>query len=120
MRVAIALIACVAAFTLAGCFEGPKGDKGDKGDTGMTGPAGPAGPVGPAGVPGSPGKNFSILTNPANGTCPNPDEVIVSGYCFTSGNRVPFPSMELLGNNRSAACTPPGGAIQMVLICAKP
>jgi len=25
-------------------------------------------------------------------------------------------AMELLGNNRSAACTPPGGAIQMVLI----
>ena len=117
MRVAIALIACVAAFTLTGCFEGPKGDKGDKGDTGMTGPAGPAGS---AGVPGSPGKNFSILTNPANGTCLDPDEVIVSGYCFTSGNRVPFPSMELLGNNRTAACTPPGGAIQMVLICAKP
>jgi hypothetical protein len=117
MRVAIAVIACVAAFTLTGCFEGPKGDKGDKGDTGTTGPAGPAGP---AGVPGSPGKNFSILVNPANGSCPDADEVIVSCYCFTSGNRVPFPSMELLGNNRTAACTPPGGAIQMVLICAKP
>ena len=98
MRVAIAIVACVAAFTLTACFEGPKGDKGDKGDTGVTGPAGPAGP---AGAPGSPGKNFSILINPANGTCPDADEVIVS---------VPFPSMELLGNNRSAACTPPGGA----------
>ena len=43
MRVAIVLVACVAAFTLTGCFEGPKGDKGDKGDTGTTGPAGPAG-----------------------------------------------------------------------------
>ena len=27
MRVAIALVACVAAFTLTGCFEGPKGDR---------------------------------------------------------------------------------------------
>ena len=117
MRVAIAIVACAAAFTLTGCFEGPKGDKGDKGDTGVTGPAGPAGLTG---APGSPGKNFSILINPANGTCPDADEVIVSGYCFTAGNRVPFPSMELLGNNRSAACTPPGGAIQMVLVCAKP
>jgi hypothetical protein len=117
MRVAIALAAGMAAFTLTGCFEGPKGDKGDKGDTGTTGPAGPAGP---AGAPGAPGKNFSIHINPANGTCPDADEVIVSGYCFTSGNRVPFPSMELLGNNRSAACSPPGAAIQMVLICAKP
>jgi len=117
MRVAIAIVAMCGALTLTACFEGPKGDRGDKGDSGVTGPAGPAGP---AGAPGSPGKNFSILINPANGTCPDPDEVIVSGYCFTSGNRVPFPSMELLGNNQSAACTPPGGAIQMVLICAKP
>ena len=117
MRVAIALVGCVAAFTLAGCFEGPKGDKGDKGDTGTTGPAGPAGP---AGIPGTPGKDFSVHINPANGTCPGADEIIVSGYCFTSGNRVPFPSMELLGNNRSAACSPPGAAIQMVLVCAKP
>ena len=117
MRVPIALVACVAAFTLTGCFEGPKGDKGDKGDTGTTGAAGPAGPSGAAGPPG---KNFSILINPANGTCPGADEVIVSGYCFTSGNRVPFPSMELLGNNQSAACSPPGAAIQMVLVCAKP
>src|SRR6516165_4681915 len=123
MRVAISIIACVAAFTLTACFEGPKGDKGDKGDAGVTGPAGPAGaagPAGPAGAAGSSGKNLSILINPANGTCPGADEVIVSGYCFTDGNRVPFPSMELLGNNRTAACTPPGGAIQMVLICAKP
>ena len=30
MRVAIALAVCMAAFTLTGCFEGPKGDKGDK------------------------------------------------------------------------------------------
>ena len=126
MRVAIALVACVAAITLTGCFEGPKGDKGDKGDTGTTGPAGAAGPPGPAGAagpagsPGAPGKNFSIFINPANGTCPDADEVIVSGYCFISGNRVPFPSMELLGNNRSATCSLPGAAIQMVLVCAKP
>jgi hypothetical protein len=32
---------------------------------------------------------------------------------------VPFPSMELLGDSRSAACSPPGAAIQMVLVCAK-
>jgi hypothetical protein len=119
MRVAIALVGCVAAFTLAGCFEGPKGDKGDKGDTGTTGSAGPAGPAGPAGTPGTPGKDFSVHINPANGTCPGADEIIVSGYCFTPGNRVPFPSMELLGDSRSAACSPPGAAIQMVLVCAK-
>ena len=120
MRVAIAVVACVAALPLTACFEGPKGDKGDTGVAGPGGPGGPAGPAGPAGAPGSPGKNFSILINPANGTCADADEVIVSGYCFTAGNRVPFPSMELLGNNRSAACTPPGGTIQMVLVCAKP
>ena len=69
---------------------------------------------------GAPGKSFSILVNPPNGTCPGADEVIVNGYCFVSGNRVPYPSMELLGDNRSAACSPPGSAIQMVLVCAKP
>src|SRR5262249_27761060 len=55
MRVAIALVACMAALTLTGCFEGPKGDKGDKGDTGTAGPAGAAGPAGPAGAAGPPG-----------------------------------------------------------------
>jgi hypothetical protein len=49
MRVATAIVASVAVFTLTACFEGPKGDKGDKGDTGVTGPAGPAGAAGPAG-----------------------------------------------------------------------
>ena len=58
MRVAIALIASVAAFTLSGCFEGPKGEKGDKEDSGTIGPAGPVGPAGPAGVPGSPERTF--------------------------------------------------------------
>jgi hypothetical protein len=117
MRVANMVVASVAAFTLTGFFEGSKGDKGD---TGTTGPTGPTGPPGPAGSAGAPGKSFSILINPTNGTCPGADEVIVSGYCFVSGNRVPYPSLELLGNNRSAACSPPGGAIQMVLVCAKP
>ena len=107
MRFAIALVACMAALTLTGCFEGPKGDKGDTGT------------AGPAGILGTPGKNFSVHINPPNGTCPGADEIIVSGYCFTPGNRVPFPSMELLGDSRSAACSPPGAAIQMVLVCAK-
>ena len=62
MRVAIALVACVAAFTLTGCFEGPRGDKGDKGDTGTTGPAGAVcvggggGGGWPCRPPGFPGK----------------------------------------------------------------
>ena len=101
MRVAIALVACVAAFTLTGCFEGPKGDKGDKGDTGTTGPAGAAGP---AGSPGAPGKNFSIFINPANGTCPGADDVIVSGYCLDICDQC-LPH-RAVGQQRSAACSP--------------
>ena len=31
MRVAVAIVASVAAFTLTACFEGPKGDKGRQG-----------------------------------------------------------------------------------------
>jgi len=53
MRRSITLVAILASFTLAGCFEGPvgaqgeKGDRGDKGEAGRPGVAGPAGPAGP-------------------------------------------------------------------------
>jgi len=75
MRTSIAVVALLAAFSLAGCFEGPQGPsgpqgvagpqgpQGQKGDVGPPGPAGrdglpgPAGPPGPAGSPGPPGSS---------------------------------------------------------------
>jgi hypothetical protein len=58
MRAAVAVVALVAAFSLAGCFEGPQGPAGPAGPAGPVGekgPAGPAGPPGPAGIAGPPG-----------------------------------------------------------------
>jgi hypothetical protein len=76
MRLPIAILALITAFTLGGCFEGPQGppgpqgvqgppgppgEKGPAGPIGSLGPAGPigetgiSGAVGPAGPPGPPG-----------------------------------------------------------------
>jgi hypothetical protein len=73
MRLSIAVVALIAAFSLAGCFDGPqgppgpqgaagpagppgaKGDAGPIGQTGSRGQPGEAGPIGPPGPPGSPG-----------------------------------------------------------------
>jgi len=73
MRLSIAVVALIAAFTLTGCFEGPQGPAGPQGVAGPPGPQGPkgdtgaigqtgsrglpgeAGPIGPPGPPGSPG-----------------------------------------------------------------
>src|ERR1700743_3719432 len=53
-----ALVAlCIAAISLGGCFEGPKGDPGAVGAAGPAGPAGPPGPQGPAGIAGKDGKD---------------------------------------------------------------
>jgi Collagen triple helix repeat (20 copies) len=49
MRAFISAVAMIAAFSLAGCFEGPQGPQGAQG------PAGPPGAQGPQGLPGAPG-----------------------------------------------------------------
>ena len=58
MRASLAIVALVAAFVLAGCFEGAQGPAGPQGDAGPQGPQGvkgETGPIGPAGPPGAPG-----------------------------------------------------------------
>ena len=66
MRVSIAIVAVVAAFTLAGCFEGPQGSPGPQGAQGPAGPGGPqgqkgdAGPIGQTGSRGPPGETGPI------------------------------------------------------------
>jgi hypothetical protein len=58
MRVSIAVVAVLAAFSLAGCFEGPQGPAGPQGAAGPPGPqgeTGAVGPVGPTGATGPPG-----------------------------------------------------------------
>ena len=65
MRIKTLIVLCVAAVTLAGCFEGPPGPpgkdgapgiEGKEGKEGKEGPIGPAGPAGPPGPKGDPGE----------------------------------------------------------------
>lgn len=110
MRIGMAVVACLAAITLSGCFEGPKGDQGAKGDQGPAGVAGPAGPpgvagakgdrgetgpAGPAGAPGpagpaGPAGAAASVRIPPPGNCSSPDtckvqcaanEVMIAAVC---------------------------------------
>jgi Collagen triple helix repeat (20 copies) len=91
MRAFMAVVAVLAAFTLAGCFEGPQGPAGPQGDAGPAGPPGvkgDAGPTGPAGPPGPMGSSgLHALRQNACGqskdcdlTC-SPGERLVSVTC---------------------------------------
>ena len=55
MRIPIMAVAMVAAFSLAGCFEGPQGPAGSPGPAGPQGAKGELGPPGPQGPKGEPG-----------------------------------------------------------------
>lgn len=55
MRLSLAVVALIAAFSLAGCFEGPQGPAGPQGPPGPAGPPGPKGDTGPVGQTGSRG-----------------------------------------------------------------
>ena len=55
MRISIAIIAVVAAFSLAGCSQGPQGPAGPQGPKGEQGPPGPQGAKGEQGGPGPQG-----------------------------------------------------------------
>jgi hypothetical protein len=55
MRIPIMAVAMVAAFSLAGCFEGPQGPAGPPGPAGPQGAKGEPGPPAPQGPKGEPG-----------------------------------------------------------------
>lgn len=55
MRAFAAAVALIAAFSLAGCFEGAQGPQGPAGAPGAAGPAGPQGAAGPPGPQGEKG-----------------------------------------------------------------
>jgi hypothetical protein len=91
MRLSIAAFAMIAAFSLAGCFEGSQGPAGPPGDRGPQGPQGNAGPQGPPGLTGPPGPvgatGLHALRHEACGqgnncdlTC-NPGEKLISVTC---------------------------------------
>jgi hypothetical protein len=114
MRVFISAFALVAAFSLAGCFEGPQGPagpagaagpQGPQGDRGPVGPAGPTGPAGPAGAVGPPGPagttGLHVLQQEAcsNNACQficSPGEMLVSVTC---------PGATIIMSSSSATCS---------------
>lgn len=122
MRVTMALVALVAAISLAGCFEGPQGPAGppgadgaqgppgDKGDAGPPGQAGPPGPVGATGLHAlhqdcAAGSNCDL-------TC-SPGEKLISATC-------PGGTLQITRNADidSASCSnSPGPALAL---CMKP
>jgi len=87
----MAMVALAAAFSLAGCFEGPQGPAGPQGDAGPPGPpgvkgdAGPQGPAGPPGPTGATGLHALRQEACASGsncdlTC-SPGEKLISVTC---------------------------------------
>jgi hypothetical protein len=57
MRFLALVVSFVAALTLAGCFEGPKGDPGTPGPQGEKGEKGDKGDKGEKGDKGDPGRD---------------------------------------------------------------
>ena len=122
MRVTMALVALVAAISLAGCFEGPQGPAGPAGADGAQGPPGQKGDAGPPGQAGPPGPTgatglHALRENCAAGsncdlTC-SPGEKMVSATC-------PGGTVQISRNAdiESASCSnSPGPALAL---CMKP
>jgi hypothetical protein len=128
------VILCVAAISLGGCFEGPKGDKGDAGPAGSPGPQGEPGKAGPAGLAGKDGKDGiqgpagpssavyakSIDSNACSSVgCTSEcdvGEIIASATCLSSEGTSLQPSIHSGGIWTASCPTPSTG---MVLLCSK-
>jgi hypothetical protein len=122
MRLALALVALVAAVALAGCFEGQTGPAGPQGQAGPQGPAGVKGDAGPTGSAGPPGPigatGLHVLRQDcaAGSNCDltcSPGEKLISVTC-------PGGAIQIMRNAdiESAACSnSPGPALGL---CMKP
>ena len=126
---------CVAAISLGGCFDGPKGDTGPAGIAGPAGPPGPTGPSGaqcPAGVAGKdgmqgpPGPGSTVyaksLDSNACGSvgCTSEcgsGEIIATATCLSSEGPTLQASIKAGGSAWTASCPTPANG--MVLVCAK-
>jgi hypothetical protein len=131
---ALALL-CVAAISLGGCFEGPKGDTGPAGVAGPAGSPGAVGPAGPQGQPGLAGKDgqqgppgpgsavyAKALDSNDCGTigctseCGSGD-IIASATCLASNGTAPTAVIKSGGAAWTASCPAPANG--MVMLCAK-
>jgi hypothetical protein len=128
------IVLCLAAVSLGGCFEGPKGDKGDPGVAGPPGPQGEQGKAGPAGLPGKEGKDG--IEGPAgpssavyvksidSNTCGSVGctsecgvgEIIASVTCLSNEGTTLQPSIHRGGIWTASCPTPTTG---MTLLCSK-
>lgn len=137
MRYPTLIILCVAAISLGGCFEGPKGDPGPAGPQGPAGPPGEQGKMGPAGLAGKDGKDG--IQGPAGPGSPlyvkmidrnscgsigctaecGTEETIASATCLRSDAPTSAPTIHpgSSGSVWTASCPDP--SIGMVLICAR-
>jgi hypothetical protein len=128
-------VLCVAAISLGGCFEGPKGDTGPAGVAGPAGPAGPKGPAGEQGPPGvagrdgpqgpaGPGSPIYAKALDANACgsvgCTSEcgsGEIIAAATCLANEGTAPQSVIRSGGSAWTAACpTPTTG---MILLCSK-
>jgi hypothetical protein len=123
MRISITVVALVAAFALAGCFEGAQGPPGPQGDAGPQGPQGAkgeTGPIGPPGAPGAPGSSgLHALRQGGCGQSSNcdftcsPGEKLISVTC--PGGAI---AITRNGDIESATCSSATGPA--LALCMKP
>jgi Collagen triple helix repeat (20 copies) len=133
-RFPILVVLCVAAISLGGCFEGPKGDKGDPGPAGPPGPQGEQGKAGPAGLPGKDGKDgiqgpagpssavyAKSIGRDACGSigCTSEcatGEIVASVTCLSNEGAIFQPTIKTGGVWTASCPTPSTG---MVLLCSR-
>jgi hypothetical protein len=133
-RFPILFVLCIAAISLGGCFEGPKGDKGDPGPAGPPGPQGEQGKAGPAGLPGKDGKDgiqgpagpssavyAKSIGRDACGSigCTSEcatGEIVASVTCLSNEGATLRPTIRTGGVWTASCPTPSTG---MVLLCSK-
>lgn len=138
MRFPTLILFFIAAISIGGCFEGPKGDPGDPGPAGPPGPSGEQGKAGPAGLPGKDGKDG--IQGPAGPGSPlyvktigsnacssigctaecGAEETIAAATCLSSQGPTSLPTISAGGGSGqvwTASC--PGPSNGMVLICTR-
>jgi hypothetical protein len=133
-RVPVFVVLCVAAISLGGCFDGPKGDKGDPGIAGPPGPQGEQGKAGPAGLagkdgkdgtPGPAGPSSAVYAKSIDSTtcgsvgCTSEcgaGEVMASVTCLSNEGATLQPSIHTGGIWTASCPTPANG---MILLCTK-
>lgn len=89
MRIRQMIVVGVIAFSVTGCFEGPKGERGEQGAPGLAGAAGAAGPAGPQGERGPPGERGTIGPAGAPGPAGPPGPPGIAGSAGPTGPQGP-------------------------------